>query len=181
MSGKVTKGKNKFTFVDIVLIAAILVVAALIVYNVFIADGDASAKDSVEVEYKVLIEKVKADKYLLEITDAGKLKRSFLEDGEKVYLTENSAVIGEIVSVTAEPYKESTGQVNSNGELIYSEYPGYFNLIITVKAKAVDTSNGFEVSGIRILSNEEIGFRTATYIGEGRIVSAVKKNKEAQS
>jgi hypothetical protein len=181
MSGKVAKGKSKFTFFDVVLIAAIIVVAALIVYNVFIADGDGTAKDSVEVEYRVLIEKIKCDKYSLEITETGKLKRNFLENGEKVYLSENSAVIGEIVSVTAEPYKESTGQVNSSGELIYCEYPGYVNIIITIKAGAVDVSDGFEVSGYKILSNGEIEFRTPTYIGEGRIISAVKKDKEAEA
>ena len=180
MSTKITKSKSKFTFVDIILIVAIVVVAALVVYNVFIEDATKSDKEKHEIEYQILVEKVSCSKFSLKTAEDGKLDRNFLDVGEKVYLVENSAVVGEIVSVSATPYLESTGQVDAEGDLIYGTYPDYVNLIITVKTTAIQGNNGYDVSGYDLVAGSEIEFRTATYIGKG-IVSRVDIKEEDKS
>ena len=124
--------KKRLTFIDIVLILAVLGLAAFVVYSVFFAD-------------------------------------------ETVYT--GSKEIGKVLAVEYEPYFESTGEVNESGELIYCEYPGYINLLITVQTKAEKTDAAYSVSGVSLLANKEISFRTRTFCQNAEIVKITEKGE----
>ena len=94
------------------------------------------------------------------------------------FFEQNSKEIGKVVSVEYEPYMESTGEVNESGELIYCEYPGYINILITVQTTAEKLDHGYTVSGMDLLSNSRIEFRTQTYVGVGNIVKISEKGAD---
>jgi len=178
MAKKVNNTKKRLTFIDIILVLAILGLAAFAIFEVINADQHIPKDKAEQIEYVIEIEKVRYADFNILLTEENKIKSDFLLKNETVYLEQNSKEIGKIVSVEYEPYMESTGEVNESGELIYCEYPGYINILITVQTSAEKTDYGYTVSGIDLLSNSDISFRTQTYCGDGKIVSVSRKTED---
>ena len=178
MAKKINNTKRKFTFIDIILVLAILGLAGFVIYGVFFADQNVQGEKAVEVEYQIKVEKIRYEDYEIELLSDGKITSDFLLKNETVYLASNSKEIGKVVSVEYEPYTQSTGEVNELGELIYSEYPGYINILITVQTNAENTQNGYSVSGVDLLMGSEIEFRTQTYFGVANITKISGKGEE---
>lgn len=178
MANKVNNTKKRLTFIDIILILAILGLAAFAIFEVVNADQHIPKDKAEQVEYVIEIEKVRYADFNILLTEENKIRSDFLLKNETVYLEQNSKEIGKIVSVEYEPYVESTGEVNESGELIYCEYPGYINILITVQTKAEKTDYGYTVSGTDLMSNSCVSFRTQTYCGKGKIVSITPKSEK---
>ena len=178
MAKKVNNTKRRLTFIDIILILAIIGLAGFVVYGVFIADTDVSDDKAVQVEYRIKIEKVRYADFGIQLMEGNKIKSDFLLKNEEVYLAQNSKELGKVTLVEYEPYTASTGEVNESGELIYAEYPGYINIVITVQTNAGKSAQGYTVSGVDLLSGSEIEFRTQTYFGIGTIVEVVAEEED---
>ncbi len=167
--------KKRLTFIDIVLILAVLGLAAFVVYSVFFADETSSGDDAVTIEYQIKVEKIRYADFGITLLDDNKISCEFLLTDETVYA--GSKEIGKVLAVEYEPYFESTGEVNESGELIYCEYPGYINLLITVQTKAEKTDAAYSVSGVSLLANKEISFRTRTFCQNAEIVKITEKGE----
>jgi len=171
--------KKRLTFIDIVLILAVLGLVGFVVYSVFFADNTVSQDKAVTVEYQIKVEKLRYEDFGIVLLEDNKIKSDFLLKDEIVYAHTTNKEIGKILSVEYEPYIESTGEVNESGELIYCEYPGYINLLITVQTKAEKTESSYSVMGVSLLSNQEIEFRTRTFCKNATIVKIVEKGDDA--
>ena len=178
MAKKVNGAKRRFTFVDIILVLAMLGLVIFAIYSISSADKNIADDKVVQVEYQIKIEKVRYQDFSIELLSDNKIKSDFLKKDEIVYLLENSEEIGKVVRVEYEPYTESTGEINELGELIYAEYPGYINLLITVSAEAEKQENGNAVSKKVLLLGDEIEFRTKTYDGAATITQITEKGDE---
>ena len=180
MSTSENKTSRRITFIDIVLIIAILAAITFIVYEFIIPASEKADSDGKEVEFTLFVEKVKYHDFGIELLEDQAIKCDFLQKGESVYLSDGSVEIGSVVDVKYEPYLESTGIVNESGELIYEEYDGYVNLIITVKAVAEQKNGAVEINGCVLLSGNELEFRTPTYTSVGVIGAITDKEVKKQ-
>ena len=178
MAKKINNTKRRLTFVDIIIILALLGFVGFVVYSVLTADQNVSKENAVNIEYQIKVEKVRYADFEIVLLSDNKIKSDFLLKNEVLYFEQNSKEIGKVVSVEYEPYMESTGEVNESGELIYCEYPGYINILITVQTTAEKLDHGYTVSGVDLLSNSRIEFRTQTYVGVGNIVKISEKGAD---
>lgn len=180
MAKKVKNTKRRLTFIDVALILAIIGLVGFVVYSVFNSGKSVSGSKAVEIEYQIKIEKINYENFGITLLQDNKIQSDFLSVGEYVYFENNSKEIGKIVSVEYEPYITSTQEVDEEGNLIFGEYPGYINLVITVKTNAEKTDYGFKVWNEDLLVNTELAFRTRSYCGVGQIVDILEKGGDKE-
>lgn len=176
---------GKMNFVDWFLLALALISVAVFVYFAFFSElqlfGD--REQDVSIDYTVRVEKVNAQ-WILGLTDSDlpddrkELKSDFVKVGDKVYASSDGALIGRVTSVTYERSKSPTDTYDENGSLIYADYFGHVDIIITVKADGISSDGVYSINGHEVRVGADVDFRTEGYTALGTCESV--NGKEAQ-
>lgn len=165
-------------FVDWLLIALALVSVGVFMYFAFFSELDLFGKDEekISVEYTVCVEKVNADLLGLGQPEGKEaLVSDFIDVGDKVYSCSDGSLIGRVSSVEYEISRSATGAYDSNGSLIYADYPGYVDIIITVKGDGLQSDGVYSINGYEIRVGSDIEIRTEGYTALGKCVSVSGK------
>ena len=129
--------------------------------------GDASGAP---VEYSLTVENVDAERYGITLNEqTGIAECDFLKIGDKLYTDGDVQEIGKLVSIRYEVATGSTGKTDNDGTLIYAEYPGRVNLILTVRGEL--TGDTLSIGDLKLRVGKEVSFHTSGYNADGKIVS----------
>lgn len=166
--------KKKINPVDAVIaIIFVLALVAAVYLTVTIAfDEDASSVDSsqTQVEYRLCVANVDVERFGITLDEqTGTAKCDFLQIGDLLYSADGSIQIGKLSSIQYEITTGSTGVTDSEGNLIYAEYPGRVNLILTVRGESEMNSVSMGDQSIRV--GGEISFHTPDYTATAEVLS----------
>lgn len=165
-SVKKKKFSGRFNFIDFILIVIVLLVIATVIYVFapFSRLRDMTSSQSVTVQYTVeilgveeaFIEKIKENDFVIDSVSKSGMGTVVAVDYNNKY-TELQYVIN-----------ENTEDGTKKTEGVLAEYPGKYNVIITISSKATyEAEKGYSVNGTRIAVGEKMPLRFPDYVGEG--------------
>jgi hypothetical protein len=150
----------RFNIIDALFLIVILAASAMLVYILFFRGAEtAETPASTEVEYKVELRMVREE------------LKGKINIGDKVIDASKLYTIGEVTDVkyTNATY---TGVNKAEGILVYSDYIGYINITVTVKASADTSSGNYMVDGVYKLNvGTYVSLRVPNFTGSGYCVS----------
>ncbi len=166
--------KKKISPVDIV-IAAIFLIALLsmiyLVITLLAEDRSLGQESGVEADCRLKIENVEIERFGITLNEmTGGVECAFLKTGDLVYDPQTGKEIGKITAVAYEIATASSGEVDEEGNLIYVEYPGYVDLILTVRME-LQGEQDWSAGSLSIRIGQQIAFRTASYEATAVIAS----------
>lgn len=163
---QINKKRKKISPVDVVIAVIFLVALAATVYLAIVLmtdDGASDRNDGVAADCRLVIENVDIERFDITLNEVtGGVDCEFLQVGDQVYDPESGEPIGRITSIAYELSTASSGEVNEEGNLIYVEYPGYVDLVITLRTE-LEGENDYTVGSLNLRLGQEIHFRTASY------------------
>lgn len=165
--------RKKISPVDIVITVIFLVALVALIYltvTLLTDEGADQAGEGVTADCLLEIERVDVERFGLSLNEVtGGVECAFLQAGDQVYDPESGESIGRITAVTYEVATEPSGAVDEEGNLVYIEYPGYVNLLITVRTEIAGEQDR-TVGSLNLQLGREIDLRTATYEATATVV-----------
>lgn len=157
MDQEKTAKNKRFNFVDAILLIIILAIVGIVIYTSVAPITKQMFSSSFEVEYVMQIRGVRRE------------FNNKITEGDRVVETETLKQIG---TVTRAVYSASkfVGTA-SDGRTVTSDYPGMYDVTITVRATAEMPSGMYEVNSFPITAGKTIPFRVPDFIGEAVCVS----------
>lgn len=150
----------RFNIIDALFLLVIIAASGALIYILFFRGTESpSASPRTDVEYKVELRMVREE------------LKGKINIGDKVIDASKLYSIGEVTDVkyTTSTY---TGVNNAEGILVYSDYPGYVNVTITVKASADTGSGSYMIDGVyKINVGTYVSLRVPDFTGSGYCVS----------
>lgn len=163
------KSKKRINPVDAVIAVVFLLALVSAIYltvTIAFADDASATENKTQIEYRLCIENVEVERFGLQLDDqSGTAKCDFLQIGDVLYSADGSTQMGKISSIQYEVTTGSTGVTDSEGNLIYAEYPGRVNLILTVRGEAEQSVTAL----IRV--GGELPFHTSDYTATAQVLS----------
>ena len=131
-----------FGKISVVDILAVLLVAALglMVYVRFFTGGEGSVADTGKTEVE----------YVIRARDVRMYTVNAIHPGDCLYHREDDIQVGVVKDVRVE--EGTTTMTALDGATTIVPRPGYYDLYITVRAEAVESSGGYYLGGTRELS-----------------------------
>lgn len=170
---------RRMNFVDWVLILIVIACVGAFVYFAFFSELDlfGTKEEKASIQYTVKIENVNAKMLGINVSDSkGALNCDFIDTKDRVYDCKTGELIGRVISVEYEKSLEPTGAVDEHGNLIYDQYPGYIDIIITVSAGGSISDDGiYSINGYELRVGADIEFRTEGYTATGKCISVTGK------
>ncbi len=162
MDQEKTAKNKKFNFVDVILLIIILAIIGVVVYTSVAPITKQLFSDSFEVEYVLQIRYVRRE------------FNNRIAEGDRIVETETLKEIG---TVTRAVYSASkfVGTAG-DGRTVTSDYPGMYDVTVTVRATAETPSGRYEVNSYPITAGKTIPFRVPDFIGEAVCVSITEVN-----
>lgn len=165
--------RRKISPVDIV-IAVIFIVALLsmiyLAVTLFTDDGNSSVNAGVSADCTLKIENVDIERYGITLNEVtGSVECAFLQAGDQVYDPQSGEAVGRITAVTYELATASSGEVDEEGNLIYVEYPGYVNLILTLRTEFASEQDR-TVGSLGLQLGRTIHLQTASYEAAAEVI-----------
>lgn len=158
--------RKKISPVDIVIAVIFLIALVSMIYlmvALFTDNGGADAKDGVAADCRLRIENIDAERFAITVNEVtGGVECAFLKAGDEVYDPQSGEAIGRITAVAYEKATAATGEVDEEGNLVYAEYPGHIDLILTLRTE-LDSEERYTVGGLDLQLGENIALRTASY------------------
>lgn len=145
--------KFRFNLIDFILVLiAISVVAALVVYFLPELGGNFSGKGEVDITY------------VLEFRNVDEEFIANIQNGDKVYDAGQNFNIGTVKSISAEPYKTLEYDKDTQSAIM-KEQSGH-NLTVTITASAIYTEGtGYSINGMRIAVGSSYDVRFPNFVG----------------
>jgi hypothetical protein len=154
--------KPKFNFLDaLILIVIILVIAAGLYFLKGADTASVGEAQTTTAEFKIQL--TKADMSLYEKFAAAK------ESGESVWIGVKERFEGKVSDVVVEPAKKITTDTHL-GKAVVGEDPSSYDITVTVKAAAVESSSAISASGTAIRVGEEHAIRGKGFAGYGFVI-----------
>lgn len=159
------KKEKKFHFnvIDVFLVLLICAALALVVY-VFSSDGLNRKNETIAIQYQLEVQSMREE------------WQGLIQIGDKVFDSTTQALIGEVVDVSYSPYV-FIGFNDELGEVVYSDYPDYVNMTVTVSADASKSTDGYTINGCSLKIGEDITFRTPKLSRQGNCVEIQAKEE----
>ncbi len=155
--------------IAIVFLLSVVATVYLTVSLVF-SDQQNDGGSGTPVEYRLSIENVDVERYGITLNEqAGTAECDFLKIGDTIYSDDGADVIGKLVSIQYESSTGSTGMSDGDGNLVYAEYPGKIDLILTVRAELSDDT--LTVGELSLRIGKQISFHSASYFASAEIIS----------
>lgn len=164
--------RKKISVVDIVIAVIFLAALVAMIYLMvaLLTDESADDADGVQADCLLRIEQVDTERFGITLNEVtGGAECAFLKAGDQVYDPESGEAIGRITAVTYEISTASSGEIDEEGNLVYIEYPGCVDLIITVRTE-VASEQDRTVGSLNLRLGSEIDLRTATYEAAATVV-----------
>lgn len=159
--------KGKVNAVDVLFLLVLLFVLLVLVVYAFFSDfsffdGNAT-KDEIGVKYTFVVEPV--NDYLL--TDDGGLP---MEKGDAFYCLDHKISLGTVSMVgKKESYRAVVGE--SDGSLVYADYPGKSSFKLEVLASVNKADGTYYVDGHAFRIGDSFSFTTPYFIGTCRCIA----------
>lgn len=170
------KKRKKVSPIDIVIALIFVVALAATVYLaiVLMADDSVNAnKDGVSADCRLVIENVDVERFDITLNEVtGGVDCEFLKVGDQVYDPESGKSVGRITAIAYELSTASSGEVDEEGNLIFVEYPGHIDLVVTLRTE-LEAENDYTVGSLNLRLGQEVLFRTASYEAKA-VVSDMK-------
>ena len=83
--------------------------------------------------------------YVLRFADMREMLLDNVHVGDRMYESITGSLIGVVEEVWTEPYGET--HLNGEGEAVYAEKPGVYNLFARIRGRAVDQADGYYLDG----------------------------------
>ncbi len=171
----VKKKKGRFNFIDLILILILVAVVATLIY---VFSPESRIRDLFKDNEKKI-------QYTVEITNVDEKYIDLIKEGDVVGDSVTKSSIGKVEAVYAEGYTEfileEATETNEEGTTVpkYSigerEYPGKYNIIVTVVVTAdFDENEGYTVNSTRIAVGEKMYLKFPGYVGEGYCIGIDK-------
>lgn len=157
---------KKFSPIDVV-IAVIFLVAlfsmAYLIITLVTDDGSAAKTEGVAADCQLVIENVDTERFGITINEVtGAVECEFLQVDDQVYDPQSGEAIGKITAIAYEKAAATSGEVDEEGNLIYVEYPGHVDLILTLRTELSSAQN-YSVGSLQLRIGQNIHLRTASY------------------
>lgn len=157
--------RKKISPVDIAIAVIFLIALVSMIYLLvaLFADNGGDAKDGVAADCQLKIEYVDAERFGITVNEVtGGVECAFLQAGDEVYDPQSGESIGRITAVAYEKATAPTGEVDEEGRLVYAEYPGYVNLILTLRTE-LESEQRYTAGSLDLQLGQQITLRTASY------------------
>lgn len=163
--------RKKISPVDIV-IGVIFLVALLSMIYLLIAlltnDG-ADSHTGVAADCQIVIENVDTERFGITLNEVtGGVECGFLQAGDQVYDPQSGEAIGRITAVAYELATAPSGEVDEEGNLLYVEYPGHVNLVLTIRTELASEQT-YTVGTLNLQIGQKFSLRTASYEAVARV------------
>lgn len=154
------KKRRSFNFIDVLLLILIIAVVGALVWFLASPYTEQLFAVTYDIEYTIQLKGVR-----MEFKDNVKV-------GDRVVDTVGLDEIGEVTEVVYTASK-FVGTDNS-GHSVTSDYPGLYDVTVTVRARATMPSGIYTVNGYGITAGKTIPFRVPDFIGEGVCISVAE-------
>lgn len=165
--------KRRISPVDIVITIIFLIALLSMIYlTVTLLNEDNVGINDVGVaaDCRLSIEQVDTERFGITLNEVtGGIDCAFLNVGDQVYDPESGELIGRVTAVTYEITTMPTGEVDEEGNLLYAEYPGYVDLIVTIRTELASETD-FTVGSLNLRLGRAIKLRTASYEANALVV-----------
>lgn len=165
--------KRRISPVDIVIAVIFLIALLSMIYlTVTLLSDDRSANTGagIAADCRLRIKQIEVERFGITLNEVtGGVEAAFLNAGDQVYDPESGESIGRVTAVTYEIATAPTGEVDEEGNLIYAEYPGYIDLIVTVRTELASETDR-TVGSLNLQLGRELKLRTASYEADALVV-----------
>ena len=158
--------KNRFNFLDLIIIACVLAIVALFFFVYSPTELFGINSKEVDIIYTVRISGVPAE-YAAAISVGDRVADS---DG---YILGNVASAVEVESHSIYEYRETA---DGSGGIVSAVHPELVDLIITISAVADRTADGYKVDGKRIAVEAEYELVLPKFESKGICISLSEEN-----
>lgn len=158
--------RKKISPVDVVIAVIFLVALLSMIYLLVVLLGDNESideREGVTADCQLIVESVDIERFGITLNEVNEsIECAFLQAGDQVYDPQSGEVIGRITAITYEIATVATGEVDEEGNLIYAEYPGHINLVLTVRTE-LESETDWTAGSVSMQVGKEITLRTASY------------------
>ena len=164
--------------VEIAVIFLLSIVAMGYLFTGVVFSAIENGEDSfvTPIEYRVVIPNVNIDRFgLMPDELSGTVECDFLKIGDILYNFDGSTQLGKVMAIHYEVTTAATGHTDSEGNLIYAEYPRCVDLILTVRGE--ENRNTMTVGSEAIRVGKDLIFHTPSYFAQAKVVAV---NREVQ-
>ena len=148
------KHKFKFNFIDIILLAVILVAAVLLVYIFMSGRIESFGNKTITIEYEVLITRVREE------------FRGNVNVGDKVVDSVKLMEIGEVTNVRYDDSQFIISELAST-EIYYPTIPEHLDMTVNMRAEATVSNGLYMINGYHVAVGELVSIRVPNYTGSG--------------
>jgi len=159
------KGKlfGKINIIDL----AVVLVIIFFAFNAFSTSNAIENQEIIEAERAyITLEFEEVHSNFLNVVNVGDLVRDSVR----------GFVLGEIVEVESESYKEML--TSSDGKVEYKEIPGKYNIQVILETKGVFDGNGVLVESKRYYIGSETRIKTEDYVTDAFVLNITKAEGE---
>ena len=169
------RSKKRINLVDAVIAVIFmlaLVVATYLTVSIAFADETSDNEVKTQVEYRLRIENVEVERFGISLDhQSGTAKCDFLQIGDVLYNAGDNEQIGKLTSLQYENATGSTGVTDSEGNLVYADYPGRVNLILIVRYESVSDAS------LPVRVGRDLSFHTVDYTATAKVLSVESEVK----
>lgn len=149
--------KHKFTWIDGLVIAVVVLLIAGTCIKFFVKDTTSATQPTVQFSYQLEISNVR--NYIVDS----------LEIGDTVYDSEGKGVVGVISDILVEPAK--TVYETPNGEVLQVETEGRYDITLTLRAEGIAADNTYKVGTYTLRVNKNALYFTKYSTWNAQIIS----------
>lgn len=163
-STRVKKQRRKFNFVDLLIILALLLLAAIVI-NIFTPGsvfGNYFGKEEVTIQYTV------------EFTNVDQTFVDKIKEADNVVDSVSKFTIGRVTAVDASTNYSELQYSEASASAVIVTYPDRYNLLVTITVDATyEEGSGYSVRDKRIAVGEKMSLRFPDYADEGYCIDVI--------
>lgn len=150
----------RFNFIDALFLLVILAATGVLVYILFFRSTETTDTNTyTDVEYKIELRMVREE------------LKGKINIGDKVIDASKLYTIGEVTDVKYTNFVY-TGVNRQQGTLVYSDYPGFINITVTIKAPADLSTGNYMINGVyKLTVGTFVSIRVPDFTGSGYCIS----------
>lgn len=173
VSAKKKKSSGRFNFIDFLLIVIVLLIVATVIYVFapfsWIKNLTSTQTRNIQYTVEILgVDEAFAEKIKENDTVVDSISKSGMGNVVAVDYNNKYTELQYVITENPEDGSQKT-------EGVLAEYPGKYNVIITIYGQAeYSEETGYSLNGARIAVGEKLSLRFPDYVGEGYCIGVVQ-------